>query len=113
MDSSDDASPSRSQKRKRDYYTAVNDERNEFDAEDFKNGSVWLDDGNIILVAKGEAFKVHQSVLARHSEVFRDMLKMPQPTNDQGADKCPIVPLSDSTKELEHILSALYDGGNQ
>ncbi|KAI9058578.1 hypothetical protein FKP32DRAFT_1680317 [Trametes sanguinea] len=36
-----------------------------------RDPDVWFDDGNVILVAQSAAFRVHESVLARHSNVFK------------------------------------------
>ncbi|KAL4244415.1 hypothetical protein ABKN59_010190 [Abortiporus biennis] len=56
------------------------------------------------------AFRVHGSVLSMHSNVFRDMLGIPKPPNDDYLyDGCPIVPLSDTAEEVLIMLSALYD----
>lgn len=47
----------------------------------YKRGEVWLDDGNVVLVAGGTAFRVHQSILSRNSDIFRDMFTVPQPAD--------------------------------
>ncbi|KAI0790887.1 hypothetical protein C8Q75DRAFT_761236 [Abortiporus biennis] len=70
----------------------------------------YLPDGNVVLVAGDIAFRVHGSVLSMHSNVFRDMLGIPKPPNDDYLyDGCPIVPLSDTAEEVLIMLSALYD----
>jgi len=53
-------------------------------------------------------------VLSKHSEVFRDMLRIPQPPSGEQEqfDGCPLVELSDGVDDVRHMLSALYDGGN-
>ncbi|KZT72000.1 hypothetical protein DAEQUDRAFT_744039 [Daedalea quercina L-15889] len=73
---------------------------------------IWFSDGNIILVARGIAFKVHRGQLQRHSEVFSDLFSMPQPrAPDQVLiDGCEWVELYDSPTDVLHLLSALYDG---
>ena len=35
-----------------------------------KNSTLWLEDGSIVIIAQTTAFRVHGSVLARHSEAF-------------------------------------------
>ena len=67
-------------------------------------------DGNIILVAEGLCFRVHSGQLARHSEVFRGMMDIPQPVDALSIEGCPVVELHDSAQELTHLLTALYDG---
>ncbi|PCH43091.1 hypothetical protein WOLCODRAFT_164232 [Wolfiporia cocos MD-104 SS10] len=43
-----------------------------------KDHELWLPDGNVVLVARGYAFKVHQSILSRHSEFFEMLFTVPQ-----------------------------------
>ena len=73
---------------------------------DFSQGAFWFDDGNVILTAQGVRFRVHQGVLARRSQVFVDMFADAR----QPFDDCPVVALSDYKYDVEHMLSALYDG---
>lgn len=78
----------------------------------YRRGEIWLDDGSVVLVAEGVAFRVHQSILSRNSEVFRDMFTVPQPSDVELSDGCPVVQLSDSERDLAYILKVLFDGGN-
>ena len=78
----------------------------------YPRGSIWLDDGNILVVSEqGTAFRVLRSILSRDSEVFRDMFMIPQPEDAEKLDGSPVVHLSDTTRDLEHMLSALFDHG--
>lgn len=92
----------------------------------------WFNDGNIVLIARSAAFKVHKGQLARHSEVFSDLFLLPQPSSipsrsSSGGgsredwdlekekekdliDGCPFVILQDSPSDVFYFLSALYDG---
>ncbi|KAJ6589885.1 hypothetical protein DFH09DRAFT_218192 [Mycena vulgaris] len=70
---------------------------------------VWYNDGSIVLQADNTQFRVHWGVLAQHSSFFRDMQGLPQPPDQPSADGCPIVELSDSVADVEHLLKALYD----
>ena len=71
----------------------------------------WLDDGNIVLQAENVQFRVHRSVLARQSNVFKDMFGMPQPLQPEEptVDGCPIVWLSDAADDVKMMLAAFYD----
>lgn len=80
--------------------------------QEYEKGSVWLDDGNVVIVAERTAFKVLRSILSRNSDIFRDMFAMPQPANAEVMDGCPVVQLPDSKKDVAHVLSALFDHGN-
>ena len=71
---------------------------------------IWFHDGNVILKAERTRFKVHQSVLALNSTVFRDMFSLPQPPAAQTevVQGCPVVHLSDRATEVECVLRAIY-----
>jgi hypothetical protein len=76
---------------------------------------VWYPDGSIVLIAEGTAFKVHTSVLAQNSEVFRDMRSIANAKSDdaQGPtdaryEGCPALPLQDAASDLVHFLKAMY-----
>ncbi len=45
---------------------------------------LWFFDGNIVLVALGIAFRVHKSVLACHSDVFRSWFTGPHAITSYG-----------------------------
>ena len=51
-----------------------------------RDESFYLADGNIVLVVHDVLFKVHQVVLARHSEVFQGMLELPTPPECTSAE---------------------------
>ncbi|GBE89301.1 hypothetical protein SCP_1503090 [Sparassis crispa] len=70
----------------------------------------WFADGNIVLIAGDTAFRVHQGVLARHSDIFRDLFIVPQPVEQDMLFNCPLVRLSDSPSDLRYLLRLLYDG---
>ncbi|CAA7258932.1 unnamed protein product [Cyclocybe aegerita] len=80
----------------------------------FKRSKYWFDDGNVILQAEDTQFRVHRSMLAHQSAVFKDMFGMPQPEQPQDAmlDGCPIVPLGDKAADVEHVLAVFYDNYN-
>ncbi|KAJ6456124.1 hypothetical protein C8R45DRAFT_914207 [Mycena sanguinolenta] len=69
---------------------------------------VWYRDGNVVLQAKNTQFRVHWSVLAQHSSVFRGMDGLPQPPDQPSIDGCQIVELADDPQDVEYLLKALY-----
>lgn len=93
---------------------------------------LWFQDGSVILATESSLFRVHISVLSRHSLFFRDMFRLPQPPQipsqrlspgvddleldwedlgmQCGESKCPVVQLHDSAEDLANLLFALYDG---
>lgn len=73
-----------------------------------RSEEVWLEDGNIIVQAENHQFKVHRSVLSKHSPVFADLFKVPQPSTERTIEGCPVVELHDSAEDIKHVLLALY-----
>ncbi|KAJ7221387.1 hypothetical protein GGX14DRAFT_669561 [Mycena pura] len=71
--------------------------------------SLWFEDGSIILQAGSIQYRVHRSILAMHSPVFKDMLAFPQPADSELIDGCPVVRLPDPEAEVTPFLRALYD----
>ena len=71
---------------------------------------IWLDDGSVVIQAGFTQFRVHRTMLSRHSTIFKDMFSVAQPGDlDPSIEGCPLVHLSDSPEDIRHILSALYD----
>ena len=77
--------------------------------EGYERADLWLEDGNVILVAEKTAFKVHRSILARNSEIFHDLFELPQPVDEETFEGCPIVHLPDSKEDVEYMLAGLCD----
>ncbi|KXN88161.1 hypothetical protein AN958_07620 [Leucoagaricus sp. SymC.cos] len=76
-------------------------------------GDPWFEDGNIVLVTHETptAFRLHRGVLARHSEIFRDMLDFPQPeVKLVDYEGCQVICMYDGPLELSNLVKALYDG---
>ncbi|KAH7928727.1 hypothetical protein BV22DRAFT_1004316 [Leucogyrophana mollusca] len=69
---------------------------------------IWFDDGNIVLHVDKTIFRVHRSILAKHSSILRSMLSLPQPDNDQGK-ALPVIPLYDSAADAKELLMVLYN----
>ncbi|KAJ7465228.1 hypothetical protein FB451DRAFT_1262977 [Mycena latifolia] len=55
--------------------------------------------GDIILQAESTQFRVNRDILALHSS----------PPNEETVEGCPIVEMSDSAKDVELLLTALYN----
>ncbi|KAF7295837.1 hypothetical protein HMN09_01126900 [Mycena chlorophos] len=70
---------------------------------------LWFDDGNVILQAGSAQYKVFRGILARHSTVFQDMFALPQPSDAELVDGCPLVQLPDAEVEVTPFLRALFE----
>ena len=74
---------------------------------------LWLRDGSVIIVAKELSFKVHASVLERHSSVFRELLEGTQLGEGRAeeAEGCRVLRVSDWGADLARLLEIMYDSG--
>ncbi|KAF8059464.1 hypothetical protein FPV67DRAFT_1564885 [Lyophyllum atratum] len=70
----------------------------------------WFSDGSIVLIVENTGFRVHQSILSQHSDVFADLFTVPQPSEDADfmIQGCPVVHLSDSLSDFTDVMKALY-----
>ncbi|PIL33068.1 hypothetical protein GSI_04517 [Ganoderma sinense ZZ0214-1] len=70
----------------------------------------WFDDGNLILVPRGVAFRVYKGLLAEHSMIFRSMFHVAQavPASEDLVEGCPVVPLDDCPNELRELFKLIF-----
>lgn len=68
---------------------------------------IWYDDGSVVLRAHSTQFRIHWTILSS-SSFFRDMRGLPQPPDQASVEGCPLIELSDSVQDVEHLLNALY-----
>lgn len=84
-----------------------------------KHSSFWLSDGNIVLSVPSSVrkcsvlFRVHKSVLARHSTVFADMLSFGESdapaTGPDAYEGLPLVTLpQESAEDWQKLLEIFY-----
>lgn len=73
----------------------------------------------IVLQAENTLFRVHKSLLARHSGFFHDMFTLPQPEADGKSpsvhssgdiEGCQVLHLHDAPEDVANLLTALVDG---
>ncbi|KAG6896950.1 hypothetical protein C0992_005105 [Termitomyces sp. T32_za158] len=73
----------------------------------------WLHDGSVVLSVENTLFRVHQTILVNHSQVFADLFSLPQPNSPEGEDEviegCRVIILSDdSAADFGDLLGAIY-----
>lgn len=74
-----------------------------------RHGEFWLYDGSIVLAVENTLFRVHQTILANHSEVFADLFTIPQPDGEEMIDGCHVVRLfDDNENQFADLLRAMY-----
>lgn len=75
----------------------------------------------IVLRAENTLFRVHKSLLARHSGFFHDLFTLPQPEADVKSQSqsvhslgdiegCQVLQLHDAPEDVANLLIALVDG---
>ena len=61
----------------------------------------WFSDGSIVLCVDKMLFRVHQTILGKHSEVFDDLFTLPQPIKEEEmVEGCRVVMMHDSKEEF-------------
>ena len=69
----------------------------------------WFNDGSVILNVETTSFRVHSSILCKHSTVFADMFSLPQLATREEQDGCPVVDMPDSAEDFACLLRAFYE----
>ena len=66
-------------------------------------------DANIVIRSSDLVdFRVHKSVLAMASPIFRDTLSLPQPSDSEIVDGLPMIRISEDSELLNCLFSILY-----
>ena len=75
-----------------------------------RDSDYWFEDGNLILVSQGVAFRIYRGLLAEHSVMFRSMFDIAQglPATEDIVDGCPVVPLDDSPNDLRELFRLIF-----
>ncbi|RPD62563.1 hypothetical protein L226DRAFT_328741 [Lentinus tigrinus ALCF2SS1-7] len=77
-----------------------------------KDQELWLEDGNIVIVANGShAFRVLKSLLSRVSPVLKDIFEKEKCKPDRIVEGCPSIPFYDSPTDVRHFLRTVILGG--
>ncbi|VDB87111.1 unnamed protein product [Peniophora sp. CBMAI 1063] len=73
-----------------------------------RDSALWYSDGNVVVGSGSTLFRVHKSVLSKHSEVFDGMFSGPPHTGEE-VDGCPFVRLfGDHPSEVRCMLKDMY-----
>lgn len=70
----------------------------------------WYSNRMIVIKVEDTILRVHVDVLARHSEVFRDLLALPQPADAESIDGTPVVRIEGtSVEDMRLLLGYMYN----
>ncbi|TFK32852.1 hypothetical protein BDQ12DRAFT_771209 [Crucibulum laeve] len=71
---------------------------------------LYFEDGNVIFQAQNTNFRLHRSIIATRSSVFRDMFSFPQHSDaSDRVDGCVVICLPDSAEDMQSFFLAIYD----
>ncbi|PIL37107.1 hypothetical protein GSI_00799 [Ganoderma sinense ZZ0214-1] len=75
-----------------------------------KHDNYYFDDGNIVFEVEGILYRLHRSILERHSPVFRELFMVPLPdgSNEGMSDWNPVVLEGIDPKGFTRLISLLY-----
>ncbi|KZP19268.1 hypothetical protein FIBSPDRAFT_862906 [Athelia psychrophila] len=76
-----------------------------------RHPDLWFDDGSVVLIAEAMSFRVHRSILCKHSSVLSDIFDIPQPPEGSSytIEGRPVIRMHDSAHEFAQLLKACYD----
>ncbi len=74
-----------------------------------KDRLIYFQDGSVVLVAGMICFRVHQTLLAKHCSIFRDMLDIPHPQDQELYEGVPRVDLQDDPAIVRAFLRVIYE----
>lgn len=79
-----------------------------------RHSNFWFDDGNLILVAKGNiAFRIYRGFLTAQPTFFADKITSASSDPNRLFDECPVVEVSDTPEELAHFLRIVLPRSKQ
>ncbi|KAG8989238.1 hypothetical protein FRB94_008058 [Tulasnella sp. JGI-2019a] len=78
-----------------------------------KDTEYYFPDGTLCIAAEQTMFRVHQGVIARQSEVFRDMFGVTSSAGDGGGGEifegAPVIKLDDRADDIRALFSLMYN----
>lgn len=74
-----------------------------------RHADLYMDDGSVVLLTENTLFRVYLRWLARKSDIFAHLTAFDnvQPPDAETYDSCPLIRLSDTAEDLEHLLIAM------
>ena len=78
-----------------------------------RDADFWFEDGNVVIIADRTAFRIHQSILRRHTDLIADHLEINSRWRDDADEDYVVVRVSDSAKSFKGLLRLLYPGPSE
>lgn len=75
------------------------------------HSDVWFDDGNVVLAAGGQAFRVYKGLLSKSSAILAERLSAPRSTVVEKFEDCDVVRLrGDHPVDVSRVLEVIFYG---
>ncbi|KAG9022410.1 hypothetical protein FRB95_014824 [Tulasnella sp. JGI-2019a] len=78
-----------------------------------KDPNYYFTDGTLCIVVEQTMFRVHKGVVARQSEVFKDMFEITGPVSDDAGDEvfenAPVIKVEDKAADIRALFSLMYN----
>lgn len=77
-----------------------------------RSEELWFKDGTIVLQAENILFRVYSGLLSKHSQFFEQLFSLPQPTDAEKYDGCPLIKLAgDAADDTRNFLLMIHEIG--
>ena len=72
--------------------------------------TLYFDDGNTIISCKSTLFRVHRTLLSKHSPVFKALFERRAAKRAEPLLGCLHIAAEEDREEVEALLNVIYDG---
>lgn len=69
--------------------------------------TLWVEDGNFIIIVQSIAFRFYAGLLSMHSAIFEDMFSIAQPDHRETFNGYPFIRLDDSAQDFSYFLQVI------
>ncbi|KIP08880.1 hypothetical protein PHLGIDRAFT_68636, partial [Phlebiopsis gigantea 11061_1 CR5-6] len=77
-----------------------------------RSEDLWFKDGTIVLQAENVLFRVYPGLLSKHSQFFEQLFSLPQPSDAEQYDGCPLIKLAgDAAEDMRNFLLMIHEIG--
>lgn len=73
-----------------------------------RSQEIWFDNGDLILHADDALFRVHSSILSKHSLTLDGIIRTANKIEEDMYEGCPVIRMQDTGLDLSALLRAMY-----
>ncbi|KAK7691527.1 hypothetical protein QCA50_004926 [Cerrena zonata] len=81
---------------------------------ELRRSDIWFDDGNLVIQAGDQLFRVYKGMLTSISPVFKDLFLVAVPSSEdpEMIDGCPVIRVPDPSDEFHSLMKVLFQWGS-